>query len=346
MVKYWLQTHKIENWNTLKYNLSKGILNIYSHNFIDIAPNDIFILYFNNKEKPTENGFGCYGKIKSKFEINENKNKRVFIDLGLSKYVCPLKEVNIFDKECKMNIVKDIILDICNVKNVESFRKKYTQKIGTLLELPEELGKSMIQQFEKIKSKLIESHKYDSDMSDDDNHLKSNINNKFESKSETESESETETESESESETKSETKSETETETESESETDSKSNSDSKSVQESQNKNIIGNIPIGFIPCKKFKLTKNKKENYNEFKNHYKTCENCDKTNNNKLDIIELFNTHKIIWNELEDEDDIENYLDYLHNEKKYNYKIDKSISIYKINNENHDYHDSFIILF
>ncbi len=344
MVKYWIQTHNIDNWNTLKYNLSKGILKIYSHNFIDISPNDIVILYFSNKDKPSENGFGCYGKFKSKYEINENKNKRVYVDLGLSKYVCHLKEIVLFYKECKMNVVKDIILNVCNIKNIESFRKKYTHKFGTMLELPEELGKSMIHQFNKVKSESIESHKYDSDMSDDDNNLKSNIK-KFEQKSETESESKSESKSEAESEAESESESESETEIKSKSETEATTETDSGTKSEIESNNI-GNIPIVFIPCKNIRLTKNKKNNDIEFKNHYKTCEKCDKTNNNKLDIIELFNTHKIIWNKLEDEDDIEKYLDYYYNNKKYNYKIEKTISIYKINNDNHDYHDSLIILF
>ena len=100
------------------------------------------------------------------------------------------------------------------------------------------------------------------------------------------------------------------------------------------------------IPCDKFKFGKNKKEFETEFKSHYKTCKNCDRTNNNHTDISEFLTTYKINQKEIEDEEEIDKYLDYFYNGKKYDSKTDKIIHVLKINNEDHDYHNSLIILF
>jgi hypothetical protein len=65
-------------------------------------------------------------------------------------------------------------------------------------------------------------------------------------------------------------------------------------------------------------------------------------TNTECKDICKLVDTDK----QTQDEDEINAYLNFYYEEKKYNHKLENTIFILRINNEEHDYNKSFIILF
>ena len=121
--------------------------------------------------------------------------------------------------------------------------------------------------------------------------------------------------------------------------------SDKITINSDNEENNDGKIPIVMIPCHKFKYGDNTEENIKEFKNHYKSCNKCDKTNNNSSDIKELLELHKIIFKEIDDEEEINCYLSYYYEEKNYDHKLKNTIYIFRINNKDHDYNKSFIIL-
>ena len=73
MGKYWIQTLKGENWNKLKSEFKKEHLYIYSYNVINISIGDTIIIYY-NESRTTDNGFVCYCKVSSIFELNTKKN--------------------------------------------------------------------------------------------------------------------------------------------------------------------------------------------------------------------------------------------------------------------------------
>lgn len=71
--------------------------------------------------------------------------------------------------------------------------------------------------------------------------------------------------------------------------------SDDDEIMESEE----GFIPIMIVPCKKYKIPQLNPELY--FKNHYKTCEECDITNNNKKELHYILDKATIEIFELKD---------------------------------------------
>ncbi|QKF94240.1 hypothetical protein QKU48_gp0782 [Fadolivirus algeromassiliense] len=64
--------------------------------------------------------------------------------------------------------------------------------------------------------------------------------------------------------------------------------------------NIGGYIPIMIIPCKDYNLPKVNRDKY--FKEHYKSCNNCDITNNNNRELCSILDKSKIQFIEITDE--------------------------------------------
>lgn len=184
MVKYWLQTLKTENWEKIKSLFIKEKLNIYSYNHINVSSDDIFIIY--HCEKQTKNnGFVSYGKFNSEIKLNENNDKRIFNDLGISKYKSSLKNVHIFNEDCKLNDVYNLIEKINGLKKIDQFKKKYTTITSTFLELSEELGKVLIGYFYKLQKQSFESYNNSDYDQNYDYEIKSDKSNKSDKPNET-----------------------------------------------------------------------------------------------------------------------------------------------------------------
>jgi hypothetical protein len=444
MVKYYIQSLKKENWDKLKCEYKKERLNIYSYNGISVSPNDVVIIYSQEKISK-DSGFVAYCKIKSQMKLNENKNKKIFTDLNISKYITELSEVDILNNHKLLTDIKSLIDATCKFKTLETFKNKFLKITSTLTEIPYILGQGLVillskeerdtYEFcdydsdkiyeyevddtknennkkpekelsdsseniskkkikknvdEKKKSKKIEKKDSDFDNNNSDNNdsdndsdsingcgdlflvstKKSNIKKNSEKSSKSsktlysydskydDSESEKMSISSykkikkdlfdvkikrylSDDETLSNHSDNETLSNHSDNETLS-NHSDNKSEEETND----GNIPIILIPCLKFNHDKkNNDDKIKEFKIHYKTCDKCDKTNNNQKDIKEELDKHKIIYKKIDDIEEIDGYLDYYYNEKKYDHKLDDTIMIFKIENDDHDYHNAFIIL-
>ena len=153
-----------------------------------------------------------------------------------------------------------------------------------------------------------------------------NDNQKNDSESESESES-----------------SESESSESSESESSESSESESSDTEKKVNiKSSKGHIPVIMTPCKKFKWQRWKIE----YKSHYKECNECDKTDNNNVQLLNYFNNKEIVFNEISDEedDDLDDILD-----KYYvceNHYIDNKINVFIPTNKKHDYYRTFIAVY
>ena len=130
--------------------------------------------------------------------------------------------------------------------------------------------------------------------------------------------------------------------------------SDSLSESDSDILHKVGHIPILMIPCDKFNnnIKKTKWSENDIFMDHFLKCEKCDKIDNNNINIINFLNQSKIHYDEISDEDDIDEYLYYYHNLKSYIFTLmndDKKydhIYIYKVNCKGHTYHKCILILY
>lgn len=129
-----------------------------------------------------------------------------------------------------------------------------------------------------------------------------------------------------------------ENDTNNNSDIDSDINSDIDSEENTENTYI----PILYIPCSSVNI----EEITDIFVSHISTCKECDITNNNvNFDLLtHIKNTKKIIFKELLDENEIDEYLELYFNEQPYKNK-DRIIKMYYIQNEDSIYYDSIIIL-
>lgn len=118
---------------------------------------------------------------------------------------------------------------------------------------------------------------------------------------------------------------------------------------ENNNKFIIqGQIPILMIPCINFNWEKDTKNTVQDFKNHYKYCDKCDKTDNNNISIVSIFDNSEIFCQELDNIHKIDKYLEYYLNLQKYSSKSEKQnnyIRIFRINKRGHIYHKCLLII-
>ena len=302
MPNYWIELIYESNWEIIKKRLEnkKQELYCYDQNE-DIKNGDVIFIYY-LKKKTITNGFVGYCIAES--EIFENELK-IFDDKNLSKYAIKTKETNILNETVKLIKFEQLVEQHCYFKCIKTFKNKYLSKEMAFVKIPDKFGESLINHLVNMPQT---KYTYDNDEEPKDTYYDSD---KI-------SESECESESESESESKSESESESETEPE----------------------NIIGNIPIVFIPCCNFN---NKKSFYDEFSKHI-DCKKCDITNNNNFSLEIIINNNKIKEKIIEDYDEIDIYIDYYHNEKKYDNKS-KYIIVYKVNNEDCDYNNCYIII-
>jgi len=87
-----------------------------------------------------------------------------------------------------------------------------------------------------------------------------------------------------------------------------KNNNIKKCKKHTRKHNIIdeymGQIPIMMIPCKKFKLPKHNKKKY--FIKHFKTCNRCEKIDNNNINILTIFDNAHFDFVDVDDPYDVD----------------------------------------
>ena len=124
------------------------------------------------------------------------------------------------------------------------------------------------------------------------------------------------------------------------------SDSDNSETSEefSNEKNNDKHIPIIVETCKEYKWD----NGLNEFKDHYSNCVKCNKTDNNNISYMTFLNktnSKKIKMDELKDDDEIEEYLEYYHGTQGYKMKSKYSVFIFRIHNRSHPYHKCLLIV-
>jgi hypothetical protein len=236
----------------------------------NIKKKDVVILYQKQRMK---NGFYGIVQLKNDPKYNESKIK-VFPDRNMNRYYTKVCFRSQFTELINPEVViHSLSSDAIGFKNVTSFKQKYVGKINALVEL-QLYGKKIMTQLLIKDEELIQI-------------------------TETETESRKDDESEEESEEEEE---EEEEEDESEEEIkEVKPKKKEKSKPKSKEEIVEqGCIPIMVVPCKNFKFPEISREAY--FVNHYKSCSNCETTNNNDgLEIISILEQNNIEIYELND---------------------------------------------
>lgn len=316
MTEYWIQFIQNDNWEILKQRLEKLKLELYSFNKNENIKKGDTIFIYHIKKGTIKNGFISYNIINSEMC---DCNEKVFNDKHLSKFAVEVKESFILQQNTKLKDIEELIQKYCGFKCLDTFKDKFLSKEMTFIKVSSEFGENLQKKLACLKK---------------DKFTKEDIEDYYHSEPELEIENESASEFASESASKS----DNESASESGSESGSESASESVSNEEFEN----GNIPIMFIPCYNF----NKKNNFIlELCNHI-YCKKCDITNNNKFSFESIINDDNLKFKikELNDEDEINNYVHYYQNEKKYlnnkNYVI-----FYKISCEDNDYNNCYLII-
>lgn len=343
-MKYWLQVLKRENFEIIKNQFKNKRFNLFSFEQTKPAPEDIFIIYCKSSNT-NESGFVSYGSFLSNFKLNETKYKPL-LDKNICKYCADIKNIYVLKSKCKKCQVQNVFDTECNIK-FRSFERKYMSKPSTFINISEEHGEIIIsvlvkRSYEVIyndneltpKEKLIEAeeiindidsiiecNKYsysESELDSDEERLLSQLHEAEEIINDVDNVENYKNIL--------------------DDSTDkiSISSCSSDDSNESKQNNII---PILFIPCKNYDWENNVQR---EFEKHYKLCRSCDKTNNNNIDVYDEMDD--FYYDELYDEGEIDKYLEYYFNLRPCNLRVNDNLHVFKIDNENHDYHDSFLV--
>nr|QBK89486.1 MAG: hypothetical protein LCMiAC02_05810 [Mimivirus LCMiAC02] len=109
----------------------------------------------------------------------------------------------------------------------------------------------------------------------------------------------------------------------------------------------MGQIPIMMVPCKNFKLPSHNKKKY--FIKHFKTCNKCDKTDNNDISVLTIFDDAHFDFVDVDDPYDIDIDIALQTYDESIGYiplNINKFpyIRIFEINNDHEIYNNCILI--
>lgn len=295
----------------------------------DCKKGSILFLYLKNKKK---SGFVGYFELYSPFK--KNIDIKIFRDDRLNKYTAEFKFKKIFDKPIRADL-------LLTIKEYRRFTYLYTNdenKINLVSELRDNFLKLFsdqsnlkiipdIKQIEPNKKIIPDGKQKKSAKLESDPDSKKEI---FPIKIKT-------TEP-----TKKIIKIDTE---------DSTSDIDNQpDIESASEEDEHGFIPILIIPCDNFNLnilpSEGKKKYFIE---HYKTCNNCDIINNNSIELTTIFDSAKIEFITIKEQDNalLEIPLNYYYSLKKYDpadSKSQKFIRVAYINNSHELYNKCYLV--
>jgi hypothetical protein len=345
-INFWLCRIPDNYWNQLKKMFKKKNMRISSCFYHKINKNDIILIY-SKTTIPIGSGFVGFAQIGSSLIKNE-ENIKIFNDLNMNKVYWDLKNVHVFDDPFTLGQIEK------KLKAVESKSKTLPIKNHIMKEYHYvKLAKVMANDVFDI---LVEQYKEIEHQKE----LKIESENNIESESESEDDSEYGSGSDSNSSSDNNSNSDSYSNSGSDSDGDSNSddsgsdsNSDSNSDSddsESEDEDLEGHIPIIMIPCESFKWTDDKNKSIKNFKKHYISCEECDKTDNNTCSFIHNMSKTKIRYNVVKKENRIRGQINCYHESKIYNLSektdnIRNSINIYKIHISGHMYNKCLVVV-
>jgi len=360
MQKYWIYTIKHDNWPNLTRYYAHINYSIFSHALCDKLKEDDIIFIYQKHPSHLKSGFVALGKIGDKMELNEDI--KIFNDANLQKYYANFKEVYMFSEILPITKFEKTIKSTL-AKTLDVFKKQYLdpKNVHRIVDMTNEMGKVLEKEllgydYKKLKSEYTGE---DSDVvpAESKEDLFSECESSHSEKSdETKNESQpvskckkdlfSDADSDSDDETDEKTK-ESNDETKkkdlfSDCDDTDESASDDASSSSEENEGTE-DVPILMTPCKKFKWSDDDDEIITELITHYNTCKKCDKVDNNT--VVPALDDSKILYNELDDEDDINKYMECYFNVQKYEKKRKDVSYVYKINDTDHDYYGSIIIL-
>jgi len=291
------------------------------------------ILIYNKHKNNAKHGFVGFCISDSKC-IKNTQQYHLFDDINLHSYYIEISSVHIFFENIGFGNLCNAMFD-SDKKKLTAFKNKYLKLNTTLTELD---GNEIYKYFTTIDGYDINDTNGgtddDSVNSTDDDSVNSTDND---SNNSTDNDSVNSTDNDSNNDSANSTDNDSVNSTDDDSNNSSNENNNKKRYD-----NENGFIPVLLCPCAKFKLNG---DCVTEFKNHYLKCDKCDKTNQNNIEISDILNTRKIIYEEICDDDDIYEYLDYYLELRRYKDMGDNG-KIIRINNEDDDYHNSFLFLF
>lgn len=302
----WIYVVKNEGWDILKKSYKNGSCITPTFSFCEKIKDGDTVLIY-QKHISSNLKHGFMACCKVGDKMMLNDgNMDVFSDRNTNKYYVKLSNMRLYD-----DIIKPSALDI-----KADQLKKHMKNFHTFTELPHELGQNLEQSLSSFDHEIINFATCDENS--DNTSIRKNSKIKKDLFSDSESDTDTDKS------IRKNTDSDTDTDTESETDDDCQ-----------------GNIPVLMIPCNKFKW---KKDNKQDIIEHYMTCAMCDKTDNNNIKFV--FDKKKIVYKEIDDEDEINTLLEIYYKLEGCNKKLNDEIHVYKIDNDEHEYYESILILF
>jgi hypothetical protein len=315
--EYWFYMVTEDTWDQITNNFSKNKYILSSYYEEKVSKNDIILIY--KKHSPLKTGFVCICQASSNMKIN-SENTRIFKDKNMNKFCFVASSITQFNQIYRLTQIDTKLKTSYKDFKIESFRKNYIKNQTTFIKIISSLGRALVEVLihlsdtEKPQDIVSTKSKSESDESDDTD--------------DTDESDESD-------------------DTDSESESESESESDDVLI-------TTGHIPILMIPCPDFEWQKdNNKITIDNFKKHYKSCDKCDKTDNNNCAIYPYLidKNAKIICEEITDYDDIELYANHYWNLENYKFELEgdekkhNHVHIFRINSRDHMYHKCIMIV-
>ena len=266
--RYWIYVLSLEMWNVYRRYGGMYISCYFDH---EIKRHDVIFLYITNRK---DSGF--YGMVHVRRDLKENdKNINIFRDKNYNNFVIKCRTVSLFEHPIKLkSIMYDIRLDIVGYTNTKSFTSIHINANHRITNILYNGDKLLSALYRITSEHTVNKIRKDEDRVDSEppSDMSESSNSSVLSSDSSSSILSIDTGSSVSSDIYSESSIDTD---------DIDSNIESGAIISN------GRIPIMIVPCKKFIWPKKNKREY--FQKHYTTCNRCDVTNNNNMDISSLF---------------------------------------------------------
>jgi hypothetical protein len=382
--QFWVYTVSGKSWGELEFMFNaKSVYHLASYDSFQVSCKDVVLIYIKGTK---ENGFIGVTQICSNIIDNGNSKINVYKDKNLNRYCIKLDQIALFDSAVKLSTLSDSVLNVKKIGSLASFRGKYTSGNAKFHKLDYSVGIAVLEKLYEItddgngqKAKdgkeedvdkeveepddVQEEEQIDEEQQVEDDETNENEDNENEDNENEDDETneidddetnEIDDDETNEIEDDDETNENDDDETDEESKEDESEEDESEETEEnnkpSKETAIMGNIPIMIVPCKKFKIPKiNGPERIDYVISHYKSCANCDITNNGGSELGSIIDSAEISYTKTDPEDDdLAEVLNAYHSLEKYNSLGSKikspHIKIYHIYEKDDLYHNCLLV--
>lgn len=308
-VKFWLYVFTDEFWSIFKKQFSNSDIDYYltfCDNRTQVNNMDVVIIYVKGKTA------GIVSVIQSGSKITKNtKNVKIFDDINMNKYYICIDTYVIYSKPIKLVDIMDFMED--NIYTEVKFRNKYIKGNVSGKNIGNMFGIEIINAVSMYNNNDGNSKKNPKFVPRSESEPDIDIGSDYDSNDSPDVASETNNDSE---------------------ETNNDEEEEDEETKLDNLENRWGIIPVLINTCKKFKFptiefndeiddygnTPDDNVKCEYFKKHYKSCVNCEVTNNNSFELVVIIENCIMGYSQMKEIDgDVEKAFEYYYKGKKLN---------------------------